>query len=57
MFILSRVIFWCLERWWLCRCVWPNGDDGVDVVFCVVNVVLDVVMVVICCCCDYGEMW
>ena len=40
-------------------CVWPSMCDGVDVVFCVVNVVLDVVMVVICCCGDgviYGEI-
>ena len=34
----------------VCRCVWPNGDDGVDVVFCVVNVVLDVVVGDLCCC-------
>ena len=30
---------------------WPNGDGGVDVVFVVDYVVLNVVIVVICCCC------
>ena len=38
---------------------WPNGDGGEDVVSCVVNVDLEVVMVVICCCCDgvsHGEI-
>ena len=41
----------------LCVC-WPSGSDVDNVVSCVANVVLDVVIVVICGCCDgvvHGE--
>ena len=59
-FMLIMVIIWCLERFWLCDMViWPNRARGGDVVFGVVNVVLDVVIVVICRCCDgvvHGEL-
>ena len=40
-------------------CCWPSGGDDDNVVSCVANVVLDVVMVVICVCCDgvnHGEI-
>ena len=36
-------------------CCWPNGEGGVDVVFVVDYVVIDVVFVVICVGCDGGN--
>ena len=58
--MVTMVIFWCLQSSWLCVCVcWPSACGGDDVVSCVVNVDLEVVMVVICCCCDgvsHGEI-
>ena len=44
--MVTMVIFWCLQSSWLCVCVcWPSVCGGDDVVSCVVNVVLEVVIV------------
>ena len=60
LFMLSMVSFWCLESVWLCVvCRLAEYDGGVDVVFVVDYVVIDVVCVVVCVGCDevsYGEV-